>query len=121
MRTSLGVAYLVALLAAAGLAVFAFQPTGLFILLPTVLWLAPGLRTRVRRAGNLTDGVVGWPGLTTLVCGAFSLAMMALGGRAIAAAWLGLVAASGVLEMARARIAERDNLRAESRPNYRLL
>jgi hypothetical protein len=121
VRTSLGVAYAAALLLAAVLAFLAFEPTGLFILLPTVLWLAPGLRARVRHAGNLTDGVVGWPGLTTLVCGASSLAMMALGGHAMAAAWLGALAACGVLEMARAGVAKSDNVRAESRPTHRLL
>jgi hypothetical protein len=116
-RTALGVAYMVACICAAILPFVAFGPTGLFILLPTVLWLAPGLRTRVRRAGNLTDGVVGWPGLTTLVGAAFSLAMMAVGGRAMAAAWLAAVAACGLFELARARVAKGDNVRAESRPH----
>lgn len=113
-RTALGVAYLVAFLFAASLPFFAFGPTGLFVLVPTALWLAPGLRARVRRAGNLTDGVVGWPGMTALFC-VFGFAVMALGGRAMAAAWLACVAACGVLEAARAGIAKEDNLRAESR------
>jgi hypothetical protein len=115
VRTTLGVAYVVASLFAAGLPFLAFGPIGLFVLLPTVLWLAPGLRARVRRAGNLTDGVVRWPGLTALVCGVFGLAIMAAGGGAMAAAWLASLAASGVLEMARARVAMDDNLRAESK------
>jgi hypothetical protein len=115
-RTALGVAYVVALLCAVSLPFFAFGPTGLFVLVPTVLWLAPGLRAHVRRAGNLTDGVVGWPGLTILVCGAASLAAMAVGGRAMTAAWLASFAACGALEVARARLAKDDNLRAESMP-----
>ncbi len=114
MRTALGVVYMAAVLCAAGLSIVAFGPTGLFVLIATVLWLAPGLRARVRRAGNLTDGVVGWPGLTALVCGAFSLATMAAGGHAVAAAWFALVAACGVIEVARGRVAKRDNVRAES-------
>jgi hypothetical protein len=113
MRTPLGVAYLVAFLAAAILPFLTFGPIGLFVLVPTALWLAPGLRVRVRRAGNPTDGVVGWPGLTALVSGAASLAILAVGGHAIAAAWLASVAAGGVLEAARARVAEDDNRRAE--------
>jgi hypothetical protein len=117
MRTALGVAYAVAFLFAASLPFLAFGPTGLFILVPTLLWLAPGLRARVRRAGNLTDGVVRWPGLTALVSGAFSLAIMAVGAHAMAAAWLASLAACGVLEMVRARVAEGDNLRAESGPH----
>lgn len=116
LRTTLGVAYVVAFLFAASLPFLAFGPTGVFVLVPTVLWLATGLRARVRRAGNLTDGVVGWPGLTALVCGAFSLAIMAAGGGAMAGAWLASFAACGLLEMARARVAKGDNLRAESRP-----
>jgi hypothetical protein len=55
--------------------------------------------------------------LTTLVCGAFSLAMMALGGRTMAALWLASLAACGALEMTRARVAKRANIRAESRPD----
>ncbi|MFN2563848.1 MAG: hypothetical protein ABR499_02395 [Gemmatimonadaceae bacterium] len=116
MRTALGVAYVVACLFAASLPFVAFGPIGLFVLVATVLWLAPGLRARVRRAGNLTDGVTAWPGLTALVCTASSLAVMAAGGRATVAAWLGSFAACGVLELARARVAKRDNMRAESRP-----
>jgi hypothetical protein len=84
---------------------------------PTALWLAPGLRARARRAGNLTDGVVGWPGLTALVCAASSLAVMAVGGRAMAAAWLASLAVCGLLELARARVAKGDNVRAESGPH----
>ena len=115
LRTALGVAYVVAFVVAAGLAFLAFEPTGVFALVPTVLWLATGLRARVRRAGNLTDGVVGWPGLTALVGGAASVAMMAVGGRAMAAAWLASFAACGVIEMVRARVAKGDNRRAESK------
>jgi hypothetical protein len=115
-RTALGVAYVVACISAATLPFVAFGPTGLFILLPTVLWLAPGLRTRVRRAGKLTDGVGGWPGLTTLVCAAASFAMMALGGHAMAAAWLGSLAACGLLELTRARVATADHVRAAFGP-----
>jgi hypothetical protein len=114
VRTALGVAYVIMLLIAATLAFLAFGPMGLLVLVPTGLWLAPGLRARVRQSGNLTDGVVGWPGLTALVCGLASLAIMALGGHAMAAAWLASVSASGVLELARATIARGDNLRAES-------
>jgi hypothetical protein len=117
VRTALGVAYMVAFILAASLPFVAFGPTGLFVLVPTVLWLAQGLRTRARRAGNLTDGVVGWPGLTTLVCAASSVAMLAVGGRAMAAAWLASCAACGLLELARARVANDDNVRAESRPD----
>lgn len=116
-RAALGVAYIVACIAAATLPFVAFGLTGLFILLPTVLWLAPGLRTRVRRAGNLTDGVVGWPGLTTLACAASSLAMLAVRGRAMAAAWLASLAVCGLLELTRAKVARSDNVRAESRPH----
>lgn len=115
MRTVLGVVYMVAVLGAAVLPFLAFGPTGLLVLLPTGLWLAPGLRTRARRAGNLTDGVVGWPGVTALVCAASSLALMALGGRAMAAAWLASCAACGLIEMARARVAMTDNQSAEFR------
>jgi hypothetical protein len=115
VRTALGVAYVVAALLAAGLPFLAFGPVGLFVLLPTGLWLAPGLRTRARRAGNLTDGIVGWPGVTALVCAASSLALMALGGRAMAAAWLGSCAACGLIEMARARVAMSDDQSAEFR------
>ena len=115
MRTALGVTYVAAALVAAGLPFLAFGPTGLLVLLPTGFWLAPGLRTRARRAGNLTDGLVGWPGLTTLVCGVSSLALMALRGRAMAAAWLASCAACGLIEMARARVAMSDNQSAEFR------
>jgi hypothetical protein len=111
----LGVAYTVAVLVAAGLPFFAFGPTGVLVLLPTGLWLAPGLRARARHAGNLTDGVVGWPGMTALVCAASSLALMALGGQAMAAAWLGSCAACGLIEMARARVAMSDNQSSEFR------
>jgi hypothetical protein len=114
VRVALGVAYMAAFLVAVILPFLAFGPTGLLVLVPTGLWLAPGLRARVRRAGNLTDGVVGWPGLTALVCVAFSLAMMAAGGGAMAAAWLASIAGCGALEMARARVARADNRRAES-------
>jgi hypothetical protein len=117
VRTALGVAYMAACIFAASLSFVAFGPTALLILVPTVLWLAPGLRTRVRRAGNLADGVVGWPGLTTAVCGAFGVVMMAVGGRPMAAAWLASLAACGLLELTRARLAEADNMRAESRPH----
>jgi hypothetical protein len=119
VRAALGAAYMVACVFAASLPFVAFGLTGLFILLPTVLWLAPGLRTRVRRVGNLSDGVVGWPGMTTVVCGASSLVLMAVGGRAMAAAWLASLAACGLLELTRARIARGDNVRAESRPHDR--
>jgi hypothetical protein len=61
--------------------------------------------------------VVGWPGLTTLVCGAASLAIMGLGGRAMAAAWLASLAACGFIELMRAGLAKGLNVRAESRPN----
>jgi hypothetical protein len=115
MRTVLGVAYLVAFVLAASLPFLAFGPTGLLVLVPTALWLAPGLRARVRLAGNLTDGVVRWPGLTALVSGASSLFIMAGSAGAMAAAWLASFAACGVLEMARARVAQDDNLRAESK------
>ncbi len=50
-----------------------------------MLWLAPGLRTRARNSGSLSDGVAGWPGLTVLVCAA-GLAAAAFGGRLTAAA-----------------------------------
>ena len=111
----LGITYMVALLLAAALPFLAFGPTGLFVLVPTALWLAPGLRTQARHTGNLTDGVVGWPGLTGLVCAACGFAVAALGGRMMAAAWLGSCAACGFVEMARARIAKTDNTRAEYR------
>lgn len=117
VRTALGVAYLVACVAAAALPFAAFGPTGLFILLPTALWLAPGLQTRVRRGGNLTNGVVSWPGLTTLVCAAASLAVLAVGGTPVAAAWLASLAVCGLLELTRARVAKGYTLRAESRPH----
>jgi hypothetical protein len=115
VRRVLGVAYVVAVLVAVGLPLLAFGPTGLFVLVPTALWMTPGLRTHARHAGNLTDGVVGWPGMTALVCAASSLALMALGGRAMAAAWLGSCAACGLIEMARARVAMSDNQSAEFR------
>ena len=106
---------MVAAVLAAVLPFVAFGPTGLFVLVPTALWLAPGLRTQARRAGNLTDGVVGWPGLTAVVCGASGLALAALRGRTMAAAWLGACAACGLFEMARARLAKTDDARAEFR------
>ena len=115
VRALLGVTYMVATVFAAVLPFLAFGSTGLFALVPTVLWLAPGLRTRARHAGSLADGVVGWPGLTALLCAAAALAVAALGGRTTAAAWLGSCAACGLLEMARARVAKNDNLRAEFR------
>lgn len=103
-----------AFLLAAILPFLAFGATGLFVLVPTALWLASGLRARARRAGGLTDGIVGWPGLTVVASSASSFAVMTLGGRAMAAVWLASLAACGVLELARARIARTDNLRAES-------
>jgi hypothetical protein len=115
IRTALGVAYLVAFVLAAGLPFLAFGPTGLLVLVPTALWLATGLRARVRLAGNLTDGVVRWPGLTALISGASSLFIMAGSGGAMAGAWLASIAACGVIEMARARVAHDDNVRAESK------
>jgi hypothetical protein len=115
VRALLGVTYMVAAILAAALPFVAFGPTGLFVLVPTALWLAPALRTHARHAGNLTDGVVGWPGLTALVCAACGLALAALGGGTMASAWLGSCAACGLLEMARARIAKTDNRRAEFR------
>jgi hypothetical protein len=115
VRALLGVTYMVAALLAAALPFLAFGATGLFVLVPTVLWLAPGLRTEARPAGNLTAGVVGWPGLTALVCAASGLALAALRGRTMAAAWLGSCAACGLLEMARARLAKTDDARAEFR------
>jgi hypothetical protein len=117
MRTVLGVAYLAAFLLAAVLPFPAFGATGLLLLVPTVLWLASGLRARARRAGTHADGVGGWPGLTAAASGASSFAVMTISGRAMAAAWLGAVAACGVLEVIRARIAKTDNARAESRPD----
>lgn len=110
----LGALYMVAAGLAAVLPFLAFRTTGLLVLVPTALWVAPGLRTDARRVGNLSDGVVGWPGLTTLICGAASLAMMALGDRGMAAAWLASLAACGVIEMMRAGLAKGDNVRAES-------
>jgi hypothetical protein len=115
VRASLGVAYIVAAVVAAVLPFLAFGLTGLFVLVPTALWLAPGLRTDAPRTGNLTDGVVGWPGLTALVCAASGFAVAALRGRMMAAAWLGSCAACGLLEMARARLAKTDDARAEFR------
>jgi len=119
VRTALGVAYMAAFLLAVVLPFPAFGATGLLVLVPTALWLASGLRARERRAGNLTDGVVGWPGLTAAAFGASSFAVMTAGGRAMTASWLGVLAACGVLEMARARIAKTDNLRAEARAPHR--
>jgi hypothetical protein len=115
VRASLGVAYIVAAVVAAVLPFLAFGPTGLFVLVPTAVWLAPGLRTDAPRTGNLRDGVVGWPGLTAVVCSASGLALVALRGRMMAAAWLGACAACGLLEMARARLAKTDDARAEFR------
>jgi hypothetical protein len=114
MRPLLGVAYVVAALLAAVLPFLAFGFTGLFVLVPTALWLAPGIRTRARNSGSLSDGVAGWPGLTALLCTA-GLAFAAFSGRPTAAAWLGACAACGLLEMARARVARVDNVRAEFR------
>jgi hypothetical protein len=115
VRALLGVAYMVVAVLAAVFPFLAFGPAGLFILVPTALWLAPGLRTRARDAGNLSDGIVGWPGLTALVCAAAALAVAALGGRTMAAAWLASCAACGLLEIVRSRVAKTDNLRAEFR------
>jgi hypothetical protein len=115
VRASLGVAYIVAALVAAVLPFLAFGSTGLFVLVLTAVWLAPGLRTDAPRTGKLTDGVVGWPGLTALVCSASGLALAALRGRTVAAAWLGSCAACGLVEMARARLAKTDDARAEFR------
>jgi hypothetical protein len=115
VRASLGVTYMVAAVLAAVLPFLAFGFTGLFVLVPTALWFAPGLRTDAPRTGKLTDGVVGWPGLTALVCSASGLALAALRGRTMAAAWLGSCAACGLLEMARARLAKIDDARAEFR------
>jgi hypothetical protein len=115
MRTTLGVAYMITFLLAAALPFPAFGAIGLLVFVPTVLWLASGLRARTRRRGDLTDGVVGWPGLTAAASGASGFAVMTAGGRAMTASWLGALAACGVLEMARARVAKTDNLRAEGR------
>jgi hypothetical protein len=115
MRALLGIAYTVAAVLAAVLPFLAFGSTGLFVLVPTAVWLAPGLRTDAPRTGKLTDGVVGWPGLTALVCSASGLALGALRGRTMAAAWLGSCAACGLLEMARARLAKTDKACAEFR------
>jgi len=114
MRTILGVAYMAAFLLAAILPFLAFGAIGLLVLVPTALWLASGLRARARRRGDLSDGVVGWPGLTAAASGASSFAVITAGGRSMAAVWLASFAACGVLELARARIAKTDNLRAES-------
>ncbi len=119
MRTSLGVAYLGAFLLGAVLPLVAFGATGLFVIVPTALWLASGLRARAPRAGDLTDGVVGWPGLTAAVAGMSSFAATAAGGRGMVAVWLASLATCGVLELVRARIAKMDNLRAESAPHGR--
>jgi hypothetical protein len=115
VRALLGVTYIVAAVLAAALPFVAFGPTGLFVLVPTALWLGPGLRTHARHTGSLTDGVAGWPGVTAFVCAACGFAVAALGGRTMAAAWLGSCAACGLVEMARARLAKTDNLRAEFR------
>ncbi len=115
MRASLGVAYMVAAVLAAVLPFFAFGVTGLFVLVPTAVWLAPGLRTDAPRTGKLTDGVVGWPALTAVFGAASGLALVALRGHMVAAAWLGSCAACGLLEMARARLAKTDAARAEFR------
>ena len=114
---ALGALYMIAACLAALLPFFAFGTTGLLLLVPTTLWLAPGLRTNARYAGKLSDGVVGWPGLTTLGCGAASLAILGLGGRAMMAAWLASLAACGLIELLRAGLAKGLNVRAESRPN----
>jgi hypothetical protein len=113
VRTALGVAYMAAFLLAVILPFAAFGAIGLLVLAPTALWLATGLRARARRRGDLSDGVVGWPGLTAAASGASSFAVMT-GGRGMAAVWLASLAACGVIELARARIATRDNMRAES-------
>jgi hypothetical protein len=113
----LGAFYMIVACLAALLPFLAFGATGLLLLVPTALWLAPGLRTNARHSGNLSDGVVGWPGLTTLVCGAATLAIMGLGARAMAAAWLASLATSGLIELMRAGLAKGVNVRAESRPN----
>ncbi len=115
MRTALGVAYMIAFLLAAVLPFPAFGAIGVLVLVPTALWLASGLRARARRRGTLTDGVVGWPGLTAAASGASSFAVMTMSGHAMAATWLASLAACGILELARTRIAETDNLRAEAR------
>ena len=115
MRSMLGVAYMAGFFAAIGLPFVAFGPVGALVLVPTALWLASGLRAQTRRAGNLTDGVVGWPGLTAAVCAAFSFGIVSVGGPATAAVWFAILAACGVLEMTRARVARTDNLRVESR------
>jgi hypothetical protein len=119
VRASLGVAYIVAAVVAAVLPFLAFGLTGLFVLVPTAVWLAPGLRTDAPRTGNLTDGVVGWPGLTALVCAGAGFAVAALRGHMIAAAWLGACAACGLIEMAKARLAKTDDARAEFRSGRR--
>ena len=113
----LGALYMVTACCAAALPFLAFGATGLLLLVPTALWLAPGLRTNARHSGKLSDGVVGWPGLTTLGCGAASLAIMGLGGHAMAAACLAALTACGFIESMRAGLAKGHNLRAESRPN----
>ena len=114
---ALGALYMIAACLAALLPFFASGTTGLLLLVPTALWLAPGLRTNARKGGKLSDGVVGWPGLTTLACGAASLAIMGLGGRPMAAACLASLAACGLIELLRAGLAKGLNVRAESRPN----
>lgn len=119
MRASLGIAYIVAAVVAALLPFLAFGATGVLVLVPTALWLAPGLRTDAPRTGRLTDGVVGWPGLTAAVCSASGLALAALRGHMVAAAWLGSCAACGLLEMARARLAMTADARAEFRSDRR--
>jgi hypothetical protein len=114
VRTALGVAYMAAFLLAVILPFAAFGAIGLLVLAPTALWLASGLPARARRRGDLSDGVVGWPGLTAAASGASSFAVTTVGGRGMAAVWLASLAACGVLELARARIATTDNMRAES-------
>ena len=117
MRPFLGGTYVVTAVLAAVLPFLAFGATGLFVLVPTALWLAPGLRTDAPRMGKLTDGVVGWPGLTAAVCAASGFGLAALRGHMVAAAWLGSCAACGLLEMARARLAKTDDARAEFGPD----
>ena len=115
MRPFLGGTYVVTAVLAAVLPFLAFGATGLFVLVPTALWLAPGLRTHAPRTGKLTDGVVGWPGLTAVVCAASAFGVAGLRGHVLAAAWLGSCAVCGFVEMARARLAKTDDARAEFR------
>lgn len=106
---------MIAFLVATALPFPAFGATGFLVLVPTALWLATGLRASARRRGNLTDGIVGWPAMTAVSAGACSFAVMTVGGRGMAAVWLASLAACGVLELARTRIADTDNMRAEAR------